>query len=95
MKTLDKKVMSASMDHNVIELALGWLRYKAVRMLSPRKYVEMDDHCKEQGVRFDDMIDKLITDGCEECGSAVGYRIGNTGELICVKCGRYKSAEGK
>ena len=57
--TIEGKVMLASFERNGDELALGWLRYEALRKLSARRYAELCDR-NLKGERFDDMVDKLV-----------------------------------
>lgn len=41
------------------ELAIGWLRYEALRKLNAHQFAEL---CKRnlKGERFDDMVDQLV-----------------------------------
>ena len=47
-------------ERAVEELALGWLRYEALRKLNPRQYSDLS---KENltGRAFDDLVDEMIT----------------------------------
>ena len=43
------------------ELALGFLRYEALRKLTPRKFSEL--HVRNlRGENFDEMVDKLVVE---------------------------------
>jgi len=56
---LPEQLIKAVENHNINELALGWVRYEKLRRLSPREYGEL---CKKNllgGERFDDLVDQL------------------------------------
>lgn len=59
MKTLDQLIKIAITEKLPQELALGFLRYEALRKLNARQYAEL---CKEnlQGAFFDDLVDREI-----------------------------------
>lgn len=44
---------------NIQELALGFLRYEALRKLHPSRYEELHKR-NVKGERFDDMVDDLV-----------------------------------
>ena len=48
-------------EHDPRELALGYLRYEALRKLGPHKYAELCRKNIREGKRFDDLVDELIT----------------------------------
>ncbi len=51
----------AKLSNSHDELAIGWMRYKALRALSPHQYDEL--HRRNlKGERFDDMVDELVAD---------------------------------
>lgn len=51
----------AKQANSVDELAIGWMRYKALRRLTPQKYTAI--HMRNlAGERFDDMVDELVAD---------------------------------
>lgn len=61
MSDLETLVARAMTERDPRELALGYLRYEALRKLGPSKYSELHRRNIETGHRFDDMIDRLIT----------------------------------
>lgn len=48
-------------SHNANELALGFIRYEALRRLNPRQYAELE-RLNRTGNNFDGMVDRLIAD---------------------------------
>jgi hypothetical protein len=55
------KLSDAKRGFSSEELAIGWLRYEALRKLTPQKYTEL--HRRNMaGERFDDMVDELVAD---------------------------------
>jgi hypothetical protein len=51
----------AKMNNSFEELAIGWMRYKALRVLTPQQYFML--HARNMaGERFDDMVDELVAD---------------------------------
>ena len=55
------EVICQAMDsHNSAELAIGFIRYEALRKLNARQFAELSAR-NRQGERFDDMVDGLIT----------------------------------
>lgn len=57
---LGQKILTATLQHHEDHLALGFLRYEALRKLNPRQFAEIHKR-NLNGERFDDMIDQLIT----------------------------------
>ncbi len=58
-ETLEHKVEKVLYTCQSKELALGYLRYEALRKLNPRQFKEI--HLRNiKGERFDDMVDNLI-----------------------------------
>jgi hypothetical protein len=60
MKTLEDKVSRVMPFRSKRELAPGWLRYEAVRKLSPRRYAGLCERNIRDDVAFDDLVDELI-----------------------------------
>ena len=58
IKTL---VAQAMTERDPRQLALGYLRYEALRKLGPSKYAELCRKNIHEGHRFDDLVDELIT----------------------------------
>ena len=60
-ESLDQLVSLTVKNHTPEELALGWLRYEAVRKMSARHFGEM---CKRNlgGEFFDDMVTEAVKD---------------------------------
>lgn len=57
---LEAKCRTVKWERNSEELALGWLRYEAIRKLNPRQFGEI--HARNiAGEHFDTMIDELVT----------------------------------
>jgi len=53
--TLGQLVVRAIAEHDVKELALGFLRYEALRIMNPRQFAEF--HARNlKGERFDDIV---------------------------------------
>jgi len=59
MKTLEGLILEIEGRYTPRELALGWLRYEALRKLTPRHYAEL---CSRNlnGENFDQMVTDLI-----------------------------------
>ena len=51
----------AKLANSVDELAIGWMRYKALRALTPREFAVLTQR-NLAGERFDDMVDELVAD---------------------------------
>jgi len=61
-KSTFQKLLSATrQQRHPLELALGFLRYEALRKLGPRQYTELCRKNIREGKRFDDLVDELIT----------------------------------
>jgi hypothetical protein len=58
---IEKLVAETMQQRGPKELALGYLRYEALRKLGPHKYAELCRKNIREGRRFDDMVDELIT----------------------------------
>ena len=58
-ENLDTLVRLCVFNHSAEELALGWLRYEAVRKMNPRQFGEM---CKRNlgGEFFDDIVTEAV-----------------------------------
>lgn len=55
MNPMDRLVRDCVNDNTPEELALGWLRYEALRRLNPRQFAEL--HRRNlAGERFDDLV---------------------------------------
>lgn len=55
------KLSDAKLSNSVEELAIGWMRYKALRALTPSQFAAL--HRRNlAGERFDDMVDELVVD---------------------------------
>ena len=48
-------------ERTVEELALGWLRYEELRLVTPWKYSELSKENLVHGRPFDDLVDEMIT----------------------------------
>jgi thymidylate synthase ThyX len=59
MTELDNLVSLCVAVHTPKELALGWLRYEALRRLSPRIFAELHKR-NIGGERFDDMVTQSL-----------------------------------
>lgn len=57
---LHKKILDTLGCRHEKHLALGFLRYEALRKLNPRQFAEIHKR-NLNGERFDDIIDQLIT----------------------------------
>ena len=51
----------AKQSNSVDELAIGYMRYKVLRRLTPVQYTCLHER-NLAGERFDDMVDKLVAD---------------------------------
>jgi len=51
----------AKMNNSFEELAIGWMRYKALRAQPLRVHAELRER-NLAGERFDDMVDELVAD---------------------------------
>ena len=59
MTTIEKLVFKACADRHPVELALGFVRYEALRKVSPRQHAEL--HRRNlAGEHFNDLVDELI-----------------------------------
>ena len=58
---IETLVANRIQQHDPRELALGFLRYEALRKLGPHKYAELCRKNIREGRRFDDLVDELIT----------------------------------
>ena len=58
---IEALVAQAMTERDPKELALGFLRYEALRKLGPASYSELCRRNIEAGYRFDDLVDELIT----------------------------------
>lgn len=63
MNDISKKIEMAIHCRNPRDLALGWLRYEALRKLGPKRFAELCERNIKDGERFDDMVDELIVKG--------------------------------
>jgi hypothetical protein len=62
IKYIIEKLVAATIEQRDLkELALGFLRYEALRKLGPHKYAELCRKNIREGQRFDDLVDELIT----------------------------------
>ena len=53
-----KKLLQCIASNNTVELAIGFIRYEALRKLSPKEYGEICLH-NLSGTLFDDLVDEL------------------------------------
>ena len=62
MTNFNRKFTKAMECRAERELAIGYIRYEAVRVLNTRQYDALN--CMTmQGQRFDDLVDRLIEEG--------------------------------
>ena len=61
--TLNVRVINASALRTSSELALGYLRYEALRKLNVQQYRELFCRHLTGAQTFDDMIDELVVKG--------------------------------
>jgi len=59
MNTLQTLTDKALREHTAPELALGFLRYEALRALTTYEHAKLRER-NFKGERFDDMIDELV-----------------------------------
>ena len=57
--SIESAVASATQSHTATELAVGYLRYEALRKLSPRQYAELRQR-NLAGENFDDMVTAML-----------------------------------
>lgn len=65
MKTqtpIAKNVLKTMMSKDIRELALGWLRYEAVRKLNANRFAELCERNIRDHIQFDDLVDQLIVE---------------------------------
>lgn len=55
-----KMLLQCISNNNSVELAIGYLRYEALRKVTPKKYQEPYNNNVVNGTWFDDMVDELI-----------------------------------
>jgi hypothetical protein len=60
-RIIEVMVSQTMTERDPRELALGFLRYEALRKLGPHKYAELCRKNIREGRRFDDLVDELIT----------------------------------
>jgi hypothetical protein len=58
---IETLVAQAMTERDQKELALGFLRYEALRKLGPASYAEMCRKNIREDKRFDDLVDELLT----------------------------------
>ena len=56
---LSDKIAKTLYNRSAHELAVGWLRYEALRLLTPLKFAQLYQF-NLNGENFDDMVTKLI-----------------------------------
>jgi hypothetical protein len=54
-------VAQAMTERDPRELAIGYLRYEALRKLGPHRYALLCQRNIHEGKRFDDLVDELLT----------------------------------
>lgn len=59
MKQIESIVCDLAVKHSKYDLALGYLRYEALRTLSVQKFSELYQR-NLKGENFDEMIDEMI-----------------------------------
>ena len=59
-QALTRKIELAIQSRDVAELALGYLRYEAVRRLNPRQFAVLCFSNVRLEARFDDLVDELV-----------------------------------
>ena len=57
--TIDEKVCDTIAVHSQYELALGYLRYEALRKLNPRQFSALNKR-NMAGENFDEMVDEMV-----------------------------------
>ena len=62
MNEFDRKFTKAIMQNTNAALAIGYIRYEAVRALNTRRFAALNS-LNMQGQRFDDLVDRLIEEG--------------------------------
>ena len=58
-QTLQRKASEAMESKNIAELTQGYLRYEALRKLTPRQFKGFND-IHLDGKNFDEMVDELV-----------------------------------
>ncbi len=58
---LNSKIREVKWERTVEELALGWLRYEALRKVTPWSYAELNKQNLVTRRAFDDLVDEMIT----------------------------------
>lgn len=58
---IETLVAQAMTERDPRELALGYLRYEALRKLGPASYAQLCRKNIHEGHRFDDLVDELLT----------------------------------
>lgn len=61
MSEIETLVAQAMTERDPRELALGYLRYEALRKLGTASYAELCRKNIHEGRRFDDLVDDLLT----------------------------------
>jgi hypothetical protein len=59
MTKRDEKLLNVLATNTAPELAIGFMRYEAVRKLTPGQFADLR-HRAAQGGNFDAMVDKLV-----------------------------------
>ena len=62
MTNFNRKFTKAMDDRAERELAIGFIRYEAVRVLTPRRFAALNK-LTMQGHHFDNLVDCLIEEG--------------------------------
>lgn len=61
MNSLDDKIDRALFEKDDLELALGYLRFEALRKLNPGQFARLYDSALRRDIPFDTLVDDLIT----------------------------------
>ena len=61
--TISDHIDKALAEQSKETLALGYLRYEALRKLGPRSFSELHRRNIQERIRFDDMVDRIVTEG--------------------------------
>lgn len=60
MSVFKYRVEQAISTKSQVELAIGYLRYEAIRKLAPRQFAELWQKCMSSDKSFDSLVDELI-----------------------------------
>lgn len=63
--TLNARIAKVIVSRTCSEVAIGWLRYEAVRNLSVKQYKKLFCQSLAGSKSFDDLVDELIVKGAK------------------------------